>query len=232
MYEQTKTNQEIFTPKVVYSCRKTLSLEVTPAGDVLVRAPRNLSSGYLFCFLKRKRKWILRHLDQVRKKEQGIFPRNFQEGEKIMYLGVVYQIRLVQQPLCPLVFNNDFFLDQSFVSSARELFRQWYTGEALRVIPERVFLCARRWNLKFQRVAVKDLSSLWGSCSRNINLSFNWRLVMAPFSVIDYVAVHELAHGLERNHSWRFWDAVESMLPDYRNERQWLKDYGHFLKAW
>jgi alpha-glucosidase len=81
----------------------------------------------------------------------------------------------------------------------------------------------------FGRVRVKDQRSLWGSCSREGNLNFSWRLTLAPPEVLDYVVVHELAHRLEMNHSRRFWANVEKICPDYRVHRKWLRQNGEAL---
>lgn len=81
----------------------------------------------------------------------------------------------------------------------------------------------------YGRITVRDQKTRWGSCSSKGNLNFNWRLILAPEEVLDYVVVHELAHRLEMNHSPRFWAVVESVLPDYRKRRGWLKQNGEGL---
>lgn len=88
---------------------------------------------------------------------------------------------------------------------------------------------APRLGVTFGRVRVKDQRSLWGSCSRDGNLNFNWRLTLAPPDVLDYVVVHELAHRLEMNHSRRFWAHVETLAPDHRAHRRWLRKNGEAL---
>ena len=70
----------------------------------------------------------------------------------------------------------------------------------------------------------------WGSCSSNKTLSFNWKLMLAPPKVLDYVVVHEICHLREMNHSPRFWALVESLMPDYKQQRKWLKENGHTLE--
>ena len=80
--------------------------------------------------------------------------------------------------------------------------------------------------MTFGRVRVKEQRSLWGSCSRDGNLNFNRRLTLAPFEVLDYVVVHELAHRHEMNHSRRFWAHVERHVPDHRVHRRWLRKNG------
>jgi predicted metal-dependent hydrolase len=81
------------------------------------------------------------------------------------------------------------------------------------------------------RVQIGDQRSRWGSCSTRGTLSFNWRLVLAPFDVLDYVVVHELCHLREPNHSRRFWKLVEQRRPDWRAQRDWLHEHGPELLA-
>ena len=81
----------------------------------------------------------------------------------------------------------------------------------------------------YGRISIREQKTRWGSCSSAGNLNFNWRLIFAPESVLDYVVVHELAHRKEMNHSRTFYDIVESILPDYRISRRWLRDHGSSL---
>jgi predicted metal-dependent hydrolase len=82
-----------------------------------------------------------------------------------------------------------------------------------------------------QRIQIRDQRSRWGSCSTRGTLSFNWRLVLAPFEVLDYVVVHELCHLREPNHSQRFWTLVEERRPAWRTHRDWLHEHGPELLA-
>ena len=81
------------------------------------------------------------------------------------------------------------------------------------------------------RILIRDQRSRWGSCSTRGTLSFNWRLVLAPFDVLDYVVVHELCHLREPNHSSRFWRLVETHRPGWRTQRDWLHRHGPELLA-
>lgn len=81
----------------------------------------------------------------------------------------------------------------------------------------------------YGKLTIRDQKTRWGSCSSKGNLNFNWRLILAPEAVLDYVVVHELAHRLEMNHSPAFWKIVEQVLPDYQERRRWLKEHGEEL---
>ena len=86
-------------------------------------------------------------------------------------------------------------------------------------------------NVRARRIAVKDTTSRWGSCTSDGHLSFSWRLVCAPPDVLNYVAAHECAHLLEMNHSKRFWAHVERCMPDWKLWRFWLDKHGAELHA-
>ncbi len=81
-------------------------------------------------------------------------------------------------------------------------------------------------NLKYQRIVIKDQKTRWGSCSSLHNINYNWKLILMPTEILDYVVVHELAHLKEMNHSPRFWSEVEKILPSYKESRAWLRENG------
>jgi hypothetical protein len=105
----------------------------------------------------------------------------------------------------------------------------WLAQQAARDLDDRVVFHARRLGVRPKRIAVRDQSSRWGSCSTTGVLSFSWRLVMAPPFVLDYVAAHEVAHLQEMNHGPRFWSLVRTTCPHMDNAKHWLKQSGHEL---
>ena len=94
------------------------------------------------------------------------------------------------------------------------------------VIPERVAHFAGCLGVTYGRVSIRSQHTRWGSCSRKGNLNFNCLLMLMPPEILDYVVIHELCHRLEMNHSAAFWSRVESLCPDYRACRRWLKEKG------
>ncbi len=104
--------------------------------------------------------------------------------------------------------------------------------KALKIIPERVAFYARQMGCegRYHRITIREQKTRWGSCSSQGNLNFNWKLVLMPQEVLDYVVVHELAHLYEMNHSPRFWSVVERVLPDYKRRRDLLGQWGTRLQ--
>jgi len=80
-------------------------------------------------------------------------------------------------------------------------------------------------------VRIKEQRTLWGSCSSRNNINLNFLLIMAPLKVIDYVIIHELVHTIHKNHSANFWNAVEAIMPNYKEAKHWLKENGYKLRA-
>lgn len=100
---------------------------------------------------------------------------------------------------------------------------------ALERIAERLAYYAPRLNVRYGRVTVREQRTRWGSCSSKDNLNFNWKLIMAPPDVLDYVVIHELCHLIEFNHSERFWRLVAREMPAYTSCVKWLKQHGKEL---
>lgn len=111
----------------------------------------------------------------------------------------------------------------------KEHLEKWYRKEAFAVISRKAEEFARLLSVDFETIRIKDQQSRWGSCSSKRNLNFNWRIIMAPEPVCDYVIIHELCHLVFMDHSANFWNLVESICPDYRQYKKWLKEKGRRL---
>lgn len=101
-----------------------------------------------------------------------------------------------------------------------------YRQAAKEYIPARVAYYHQFIPGNYRQVVIRDQKTRWGSCSSSGTLSFNYRLMLAPPAILDYVVVHELCHIHHMNHSADFWHAVEQILPDYKEKRKWLKEHG------
>jgi predicted metal-dependent hydrolase len=110
--------------------------------------------------------------------------------------------------------------------------RDWLKQEARMRISELARQKATLIGKTVRQVSVRDTSSRWGSCSHAGNLSFSWRLILAPYEVFDYVVSHEVAHLQEFNHSDAFWAVVEQLSPGHERWRHWLAAHGPRLYAY
>jgi len=101
---------------------------------------------------------------------------------------------------------------------------EYYKAQAKKIIRERLKHFNQSYQFEYNRVSFRNQKTRWGSCSSQKNLSFNWRLILAPRDILDYVVVHELCHLKEMNHSKQFWQLVEVQIPDHKKRRKWLKE--------
>lgn len=127
------------------------------------------------------------------------------------------QEKQINKPVSGLTDAQRNALTQRYIVAAKEYF------------PKRAAYFRQFTGGTYNRITIRDQKTRWGSCSARGTLSFNWRLMLAPPAILDYVVVHELCHLTHMNHSAAFWQAVESVYPDYRNARKWLKEHGQEL---
>ncbi len=115
-------------------------------------------------------------------------------------------------------------------AAPQEVLREWLVDRARETFVERAAYWAPRIGVAYQRLSIRDQRTVWGSCTRDGVLNFNWRLIMAPPETLDYLVIHELCHRIEMNHSKRYWAKVAQHCPDWRKHREWLRDHSRRLK--
>lgn len=210
--------------KIVRSLhRQTLSLHIEPDGNILVKSPYLVPRFVINQFIDKHQNWI-------QKKQQIIKTRkSIEKTGEYLYLGKSYplEIRSNQKELIEL--EDKFYLGSPSKKYVKTYLESWYKQQARKMISERVHHYAKMTGLNFGTIHFSSATTRWGSCSSEKNLNFNWKLIMAPLPVIDYVVTHELAHLTQMNHSKDFWETVRRMYPLYREYRTWLKRHGHTL---
>ena len=151
-------------------------------------------------------------------------PKQFVEGERFLYLGNEYILHIVPDMYGKLIFEDRFILNGRYLPKARILFERWYKEEAFMLFTLRCKFYAGIMGVRYNSIWLSGAKYRWGSCHPDGRLRFNWRLIMAPRDIVDYVVVHELSHLVEPNHSHRFWAVVDKTFGDHRVSRKWLKD--------
>ena len=214
------------SPKIIRSKRKTIALVVQPNGELLVRAPQRATLKQINAMLKQHADWIAKKQTEVKARQDAFTPRQFVNGEEFLFLGKNYPLKLVQLAKPTLALNGTFQLAKSVEGQAKEIFERWYKKQARQIFNERITHYAEKYGFDVKQVKLSSARTRWGSCSSKGYINLTWRLVMTPLEIIDYVAVHELCHLREANHSPAFWAQVAAILPDYKVRRRWLKENG------
>ncbi len=214
--------------QIIRSKRKTLALLVKPDGTVFVRAPLRASKAVIAEFVEKNRGWIEKHQAKALAYLSPA-PRGYLPGETFLYLGTGYGLEIVERQQESLRLEGSFKLAVSQQSDASSVFERWYRQGARQVLTARVDVLARQYDFRYKRIRITSARTRWGSCSATGSLSFSWRLVQAPLAVVDYVVVHELVHTVFHNHSKQFWHRVGTIMPDFQEQRRWLREHGRNL---
>ena len=203
-----------------------MALVITKDAALEVRAPLKMSLGAIRRFVAENEAWIEKK--KVLAKKRHVLPRKFEEGEEFVYEGDAYILQISD---CEEINISGLFLHfpKKFLLQEEHYLTIWYKRRALEKIIERCNYYANKTQLKYMAIRISSAESCWGSCSHKGFLNINWRLIMAPPGVLDYIIVHELVHLVEKNHSKRFWDKLQIILPDYQEQERWLKQYGNTL---
>lgn len=217
--------------------RKTVAITVGFDG-VRVLAPNDLNDASVSEFVRKKAAWVLRKKAMYTELSGMPSPKEFVSGETFHYLGRPYRLKVVPDPdaaitriiargsnlVAPTALGPDPIIAKAAVRSA---LRQWYIKQAERQFTIRMQSICHALGCRPRTISVVDQSKRWGSCDAKGRIRLNWRLVMAPVSLIDYVLAHEACHILEHNHSRQFWRKLETIMPDYEQRIQRLDAMGH-----
>ena len=206
----------VLSYQLVRARRRTLSLTVEAEG-VQVRAPRHAALTDIEAFILEKERWINKRLAAPRR-----VPFVWQEGARLPWLGRTLTLTLRHGESGAWLSEGDLEVGLADGASLRERALGWMRGQALELFFDRVAKLSGPHGLRVSSVGLSDAQTRWGSCGCNGRILLNWRLMMLPPHLIDYVAAHELAHLRELNHSQRFWDIVTLLYPDHRAARREL----------
>ncbi len=197
--------------------------------------PKTISHQEVVDLVKNKQRWIKEKLE-IQQALPKVKPKKFIAGEFFYFLGNSYQLQIKKGSHPYLLFQKDCFIvyvRNSETDNARvikPLLKKWYQQQAEEILLAKTAAYAKIIGIKPGKITVKSFKSRWGSCSINGDLQYNWRIVMAPDEIINYLVVHELCHILHHNHSPSYWRTVAQFHPEYKESRAWLKTNGRLLE--
>lgn len=169
--------------------------------------------------------WVQDKREKYERYRAMVPDRSFEEGAVFPLLGDDKEIRV--RPV-----DGHHVMEESIVlaedrvesGSVRDELEKLYRQRARSYVTDRLETYADLLDVDYDRVEFRNQRTRWASCSPNRILSVNWRLIMAPPEIVDYIVIHELVHLVERDHTRRFWSIVKELDPDYREHRRWLEE--------
>lgn len=228
LYNYLQESIMIVPDYIERSKRKTLSLTVLKNGSVIVKAPISMRDEIINRFVEDKQNWIREKLASI-KETQNKF-EDIISLKKFLIYGNKYS--LVRSDVKQIQTGNNFEILAPSKLDGEKLAKSisaWYKKIAKKALAERLDFIEKRINLKSTSFKIGDSRGRWGSCNSYGNIIINYRVVMLPPQIIDYVLVHELCHLVELNHSRKFWETVEKFLPNFELQRKAIKEYGFLL---
>lgn len=217
--------------------RNTIAVTVHPDGTVSVVAPTAASRLKIAEIMAKKAEWVLRQQEHFRHQHNG-YAKQFVSGESFFYLGRQYKLKVQQSENDRQSSRVQFIRSQLLVlvpwTTALETratavcasLTRWYRAKAKEHIPLVAARFSHQLGLPYTTVQIREMKHRWGSAGVHGRLSFNWRIVMAPRRLMEYVIAHELCHLRYPDHSRDFWRLLERTMPDYERRRVQLAVVG------
>jgi len=216
-----------------FSHRKSIALHVHE-GRIEIRAPKQTSLEYARAFLLSKDQWLARTLTKQATLTSDRI--DYSRANTIPFMGI--DVRLIREPVkakdswelthSGLALHCDDFEDAALVLA---LLADFYQKQAHFWLKKKTITKAQQAGLfeKLSDIRFRKTKTKWGHCTAQGRIQYNWQIMMAPETVIDYLVCHEVSHLKHLNHSASFWRQVESLHPNYQNDRKWLNENGHRL---
>lgn len=223
----------MITPDLISrSNRKTLALSILKDGQVVVKAPIKMSNDLIQKFVYEKQKWIREKLAIIHNNEQKY--ENVIHYKKFLLFGNEYSLKIANTKKIETS-NSDMsiYIPSSYdEDKILHKLKSWYKKTAKNILEERIEYISSLIKLKANTIRISDSKGRWGACNSKGVVSFNFRVIMLEPAVIDYVIVHELCHLVEMNHSKRFWNLVNSFLPNVSIQKNKIKEMSFLLSLY
>lgn len=214
--------------------KKTVSIKIAK-DKVTVVAPKTFPTEDIRALVAKKQHWIKNKL-AVQNNVLKVRPKQFISGESFSYLGNNYRLKIESGSYPNLKIQQENFIasvrDISAINAPaiKQMLIKWYRRQAETILLESTEKYSEIIGVTPSKITIKLFKARWGSCSIRREIQYNWKIVMAPQHIIDYLVVHELCHIWHHNHSPLFWKTVEKYYPEYKESRAWLKNNASLLE--
>jgi predicted metal-dependent hydrolase len=226
------------TPAIPYRIRRSdraRRARILVDGDgIEVVVPQRFPLREVEPFVEEKRAWIERTLQRMRETEVELPPPRLADGGEVPYLGerLGLAVRIERRRVREHVTRRGDELRLALPPGVkvRDALERWYRRRARAEVGPRLDAACDRWGSSYAKLQIRGQRTRWASCSSTGAMSFNWRLLLAPPPVLDYVVEHEVVHLEVLDHSQRFWILLAERVPDWREQERWLRRHGHALR--
>jgi predicted metal-dependent hydrolase len=214
--------------EIKYKKRESMGVHIDVYGHVEVQTPKGTSDEKVIQLLERNWDQIQQKSKEMKERMLGPKERVYHQGESFLYLGKTYPIQIFQDDTIKQD-HVDFqegilhiFVKQLEDEKIKQALKRFYYQRCKAMVEKSVRNHQSDFKVKPRSIRITDSKKTWGTCDSQLQLTFNWRLAMAPLEVIDYVVVHEMCHMVHLNHDRSFWRLVGKMSPNFKEQENWL----------
>ena len=225
-----KNNFEI---KINRSSRRNSVALIVKDNTLYVKAPFYISENTINNIITIKNKWITKKFaeDKILRGKPII---EYNNGDILLFKGKQYKLNVKEFSFNRVELTNNFlniYINECYQNKGiiKDAIFKWYFSESEYNLNKTVNYYKNLMEISVNNIKISEYKSKWGSCNKTKNLTFDWRIIMAPEQVLRYLVVHELSHIRHPNHSPNFWSYVESFMPNFNIHRKWLSKNGKFL---
>ncbi|MFJ5716227.1 M48 family metallopeptidase [Neobacillus sp. NPDC093127] len=214
--------------EIKYKNRTSIGITIDSFGNVEVQAPRGTPDERVLQLLEEKWDLIQQKVNEMKVRLQGPQEKVYEHGEPFLYLGNTYPIQIYQDKNIEqdyVVFEGEKLLIYSNLledEKIKQALKRFYYQQCKALVEKSISYYQSNFKTKPRSIRISDSQTTWGTCDSKLQLTFNWKLAMAPQEVIDYVVVHEMCHMVHLNHDRSFWRLVGKIMPDYKEKENWL----------
>ncbi|MGF6951846.1 putative metal-dependent hydrolase [Neobacillus sp. B4I6] len=214
--------------EINYKNRTSMGIYIDVYGNVEIQAPKGTSDELLLQLLEEKWDWIQQKSTEMNDRTLGQKVKVYDHGETFLYLGNEYPIQVsldinIKQDY--VVFEGDklyIYVKQLEDEKIKQALKRFYYQQCKTLVERSIRSYQSNFKIKPRSIRISDNNRNWGTCDSRQQLTFNWKLAMAPLKVIDYVVVHEMCHMVHLNHDRSFWRLVGKIIPEYEQMENWL----------
>lgn len=221
-------NDETIRFEIKYKNRSSFAISVDGYGNIEVIAPRKTPDERVIQVVESNWELIQQKVKEMKDRQQGQKDKTYDPDERFLYLGNSYPIEIIHDQSVTkdyVVFEDGklhIYVKQVDAEKIKQSLRRFYYQQCKALIETSIANYQSYFKTKPRSIRISDSQKTWGTCDSKHQLTFNWRLAMAPRDVIDYVVIHEMCHMVHLNHDRSFWRLVGKIMPDYKEKENWL----------
>lgn len=213
---------------IKYKNRTSIGISIDSYGNVEVQAPKGTADERVLQLIEEKWDLIQEKAAEMNDRLKGPQEKIYEQGGNFLYLGNAYPIKIFQDVSVTqdhVVFEGEILhvhVKQLNEEKIKQALKRFYYQQCKTVVEKSISSYQHNFKTKPRSIRISNSKRTWGTCDSKQQLTFNWRLSMAPREIIDYVVVHEMCHMVHMNHDRSFWRLVGHIIPDYKEKENWL----------